>query len=74
MSKRINLKGKTFGSLTVLDPAQSINKKSHWYCRCICGRNVTMSTTKLRNYNKEIGLDCGCTKTKDRQPKSTFRK
>ena len=70
MSKKKDLTGSKFGKITVLSEAESETKSTYWHCRCDCGKNIKLSTRKLKS-NKII--DCGfCGKT--RRDKSTFLK
>lgn len=55
----IDLTGKVFGSLTILNRNGTRDKKPVWLCRCICGKVIervtqTFTTRPLRNHN------CGC--------------
>jgi len=51
-----DLVGKRFGFLTVL--AQDLSKyPTHWICKCVCNRRVSVSRVKLmRGWKKS----CGC--------------
>jgi hypothetical protein len=53
----LDLIGKMYGFLTVLDRAPSVNKGSRWKCMCYCG-----STTYVDAGNLTRGLvvSCGC--------------
>ena len=58
MSKLIDLTGQRFGRLTVLKYAHSDKqRKSHWLCRCDCGKQVVVSTYRLRSNTTR---SCGC--------------
>lgn len=55
----IDLTGKTFGQLTVLERGPSTGKKTNawWTCQCSCGSVVTVDGNKLRNGRAK---SCGC--------------
>lgn len=57
MAKRIDLKGKVFGRLTVVEKAAPINRRSAWVCRCDCGATVIVKTEKLTSGHTR---SCGC--------------
>lgn len=62
MGKVINLKGCTFGRLTVLERSQNkicANKQSKvmWKCICTCGNIVDVEGSKLKNGHTQ---SCGC--------------
>lgn len=53
-----NLAGKTFGKWTVLDDyIQGKDRHIRWLCKCTCGNERYVSSTKLRNGES---LCCGC--------------
>jgi hypothetical protein len=55
----IDLKGKTFGRLTVkgLDRDSHANSGAMWKCECVCGGKKTVSGHHLRNGSTS---SCGC--------------
>lgn len=53
----INLVGKKFGNLTVLEKSGYKNKRLFWKCQCSCGNITYVSGACLRS--EEI-LSCGC--------------
>ena len=54
----INLEGQTFGRLTVRkDVGRSKRQDALWRCRCVCGNEVTVCTSKLRGGRTQ---SCGC--------------
>lgn len=57
VSKIIDLTGKTFGRLTVLEKAPSTGGQAEWICSCSCG-----NTTKVKGQHLRDGmiLSCGC--------------
>lgn len=54
---RIDLKGKKFGRLVVLEYAYTENKNAYWKCKCACGNAVTIRSNSLRTGNTK---SCGC--------------
>ena len=57
-----NLAGKTFGKWTVLDDyIQGKDRHIRWLCKCTCGNERYVSSTKLRNGKS---LCCGCDRGK----------
>lgn len=52
-----NLKGKVFGSLTVIRRVETV-RGTHvtWECRCICGRLTTIRSNRLTSGKR---VDCG---------------
>lgn len=58
MSKIIDLKGRKFGRLTVLNVAGSNGQgKALWLCKCECGENVVATSDNLRSGHTQ---SCGC--------------
>ncbi len=53
---RVNLTGRTFGRLQVIEHA-GVQKESMWRCRCTCGREVVLLHSKLTSGNT---TSCGC--------------
>jgi len=54
----INLTGKVFFRLTVIDRAQeNISGKPAWVCRCVCGKVITVRGSDLRMGKHK---SCGC--------------
>ena len=56
-SKRLNLSGKRFGKLLVIDFASSENAIVKWRCRCDCGQETLVRTVNLRSGHT---TSCGC--------------
>jgi hypothetical protein len=54
-----DLRGMTFGYLTVIDKAESKGGRSCWFCRCKCGNTVTVSSHQLLSGKTR---SCGCLK------------
>ena len=53
-----NLAGRTYGKWTVLDDyTRGKDRHIKWLCRCECGNESYVSSTKLRN---GVSLCCGC--------------
>ncbi len=46
---KLDLTGQRFGKLTVLEPAENIDGRTAWRCRCDCGRECVIKTVNLRN-------------------------
>lgn len=61
MAKLIDLTGKKFDKLLVLEKAPSINRKTAWKCKCDCGNEIIKTGEFLTRECKTI-RDCGCTK------------
>lgn len=68
MQKRIDLKGQTFGKLTVISYAGT-NKRGRamWNCICECGRNTTPSGSDLISGHTK---SCGCSRHGEHNKKS----
>ena len=47
--RKKDLTGKRFGHLTVIAPAENINGRTAWRCRCDCGKTVVVKTKYLTN-------------------------
>lgn len=60
MPASVDLTGKTFGRLTVIEKHGSINGSVHWNCRCVCGGVVYPSSYSLTGGNT---TSCGCKRT-----------
>lgn len=59
MTKVIEMKGKVFGRLTVLEREESKSGYRRWLCKCECGTLTTVFGYALRNGNMK---SCGCLK------------
>ena len=58
MSAVASLKGKAFGTLTVIERVENnMHKKAQWLCRCRCGGTTIVPTGALRSGNTS---SCGC--------------
>lgn len=55
--KRLELAGQRYGQLTVLAPAENVNGRTAWRCRCGCGRETVVRTHHLRSGHTK---SCGC--------------
>jgi hypothetical protein len=53
----VNLTGKVFGRLTVVEYAGYENRKTHWYCKCDCGTTLKVLSNSLQSGNTK---SCGC--------------
>ncbi len=56
-SSRLDLTGKRFGMLVVIEPAPNLDFRTRWKVLCDCGRTVTVQTTSLRRGSTK---SCGC--------------
>lgn len=67
MGNFIDLTGKTFGRLTVLNKTIKKGNEWHWNCVCECGNNCEVAGVNLR---KGRTRSCGCLKKEsDKNPK-----
>lgn len=57
MGRKLNLIGRTFGRLTVVDNAPNKNNKTYWLCKCECGNITKVDTGALKSGNTK---SCGC--------------
>lgn len=55
--KLIDLTGKKFGRLLVLERAENRGKQVYWKCRCECGNTKEINGAKLKNGHTK---SCGC--------------
>jgi hypothetical protein len=46
-TRKLDLEERKFGQLTALRFAYSDKKQAYWRCRCVCGREITVSRNKL---------------------------
>lgn len=53
----MDLIGQRYGRLTVLQRAETINKRTRWLCRCDCGQEVTVEAYNLKTGHTQ---SCGC--------------
>lgn len=56
---RLDLAGRRFGKLTVLEPAANIGRYTAWKCQCDCGSEITIRTNSLVTGKTK---SCGCIK------------
>lgn len=54
-----DLTGQRFGRLTVLEFVPTEDNKSHWKCKCDCGKIITVCGYNIENENT---TSCGCLK------------
>lgn len=59
MAKLIDLTGKIFDKLTVINKAPSRARHVYWKCQCECGNIIEVSAESLK---RKIPHDCGCVK------------
>lgn len=57
MPPLIDLKGKRFGRLTVIDRLPTVNKRVMWLCKCDCGNETPVDSQNLRYGHTQ---SCGC--------------
>lgn len=57
MGKLIDLTGKRFGRLTVLERAPNRGKKVRWLCKCDCGNTAVVYASALKQGDTS---SCGC--------------
>lgn len=55
--RTVDLKGRTYGRLTVLHRAGSKDNRAMWECVCVCGKHIIISGHALRRGNTK---SCGC--------------
>lgn len=56
-SELIDLTGRNFGRLTVVERAPHHNKTVHWICQCACGTTKKINSASLK---KGYTRSCGC--------------
>lgn len=61
MGKALDLQGKVFGCLVVLEKAQNTEGRTAWLCRCDCGKEKSIKTHNLMSNNT---ISCGCIRDK----------
>lgn len=61
MTKRANLLGRVFGTLTVVAIASSLNGRSAWKVKCSCGTSKDVSSEVLVSGR---AMSCGCQRGK----------
>lgn len=63
MSSRLDASvvGKRYGELTVLKFDKIINRHTHFWCRCDCGKIVSKN---ISNVKRGLSQSCGCTRYK----------
>ena len=57
MGRKLELLGKRFGMLTVIQENGKKNGRAAWLCKCDCGNYTTVQGTLL---NKGRVISCGC--------------
>lgn len=73
--KSVDLSGKKFGKLTVIQKTDKKRKGSYlWLCQCECGQTILLESYKIR---RELVKSCGCSRkgknTKDLKGKKIGR-
>lgn len=61
MRERIDLTGRVFGRLTVIEFAYRKKKRNYWKCQCTCG-NTTIVRVDMLLDKKKPTHSCGCIK------------
>ena len=69
--RAINLTGRRFGRLTVLEPLEkrASDRSINWRCRCDCGKELVASSNNLRQNHYS---SCGCMQITNAQNSKTF--
>jgi hypothetical protein len=63
-ARLINMRGRRYGSLLVLNkPPYSIKKRMYWRCKCDCGKRKTIYGYLLRSGKVK---SCGCQRLRDK--------
>ncbi len=58
--KSVDLSGKKFGKLTVIQKTDTKRKGSYlWLCQCECGQTILLESYKIR---RELVKSCGCSR------------
>lgn len=68
--KKLDLTGQRYGELTVLSPAENVDGRTAWLCRCGCGRETVVKTRDLRSGRT---VSCGCVRPKRGLVSATVR-
>ena len=55
--RKIEMKGRRFGQLTVIEEGTKTGKETMWVCVCDCGNKVTVNGNSLRQGKT---VSCGC--------------
>jgi len=71
MSTRIDLTGKRFGRLVVLEYSDSVNGSPRWRCRCDCGKETVVYGGNLR---RGYTQSCGCYRHECEQERADSRR
>lgn len=66
--KPVDIKGRTFGRLTVIKRVESKKGRTYWLCKCTCGSLVVKRGTGLVN---NLIKSCGCLR-REKAKESTF--
>lgn len=68
--RKLNLIGKVFGKLTVIDFAPKSKKCNNWSCKCECGKQCNISTGNLLSGNS---MTCGCSHNREKEMSPSWR-
>ena len=63
-TQKVDLTGQRYGKLTVLRPAENIDGRTAWVCRCDCGNEAIVKTYHLRYGHTKT---CGCQHRKSKE-------
>lgn len=66
-----DLTGQVFGRLTAISPHHTTRLGTYWNCKCVCGNECIVLTTKLSNGHT---TSCGCRKEETKQKLSNLNK
>jgi hypothetical protein len=55
--RRIDLLGRQFGDLEVIEFSHATDQGAYWKCTCACGKETIKVASKLL---KGLSLSCGC--------------
>ena len=62
--KTVDISGKKYGRLTVVEFEQIRNRHYYWRCLCECGKETVVDAGKLKNGHTQ---SCGCLLNEDRK-------
>lgn len=68
MGKLIDITGKRFGRLLVIERRPTINRKAYWSCKCDCGNTITVSASSLLCGKTR---SCGCLRKEQMKLRAT---
>lgn len=71
MSKRIDISGKKYNMLTVIEYSYTHNGRAYWKCKCDCGNETFVNSQYIKNGSVK---SCGCLKTLVQQSEEVIKK